>query len=77
MKISDELFTVLKDAVAPFDTDESRTAYRNAGLTSMRYRWDMFWRAVDKRRFNVQDLDKEDLNDAHVDTALRKIIPDL
>lgn len=77
MKMSDELFGALKDAVEPLDTQKARNNYLNADLSDERYRWDLFWAAT-RQDFNINDLyNVEGLKDSHVDTALRKIVPPL
>jgi hypothetical protein len=51
--------------------------YRERGLTPKRYRWDMFWSIPQDRRqdwfadFQIYNY----LNDDHIDTALRVLIP--
>lgn len=72
-------FAALRGAVAPFDTDERRAAYRarqfpRAELVrdlDKRYRWDLFYRANGYRAM------AHDYRDGMVDTALRRIVPPL
>ena len=45
-----------------------RQEYKNKGLSSERFRWDMLW----KSGFNINHLYSY-LNDNHIDTALRNI----
>lgn len=63
--------------------------YRKSFLTDKRWRWDLFWATAD--RFNKQtgaNLDQSGMNkrfwdhfsgldDSHIDTALRRIIPSI
>lgn len=50
---------------------DMRSDYKNSGLSDERYRWDIF--SLAKRALKV-DLYKY-LNDDHIDTALRHILP--
>jgi hypothetical protein len=38
-----------------------------------RQRWDAMWRAVDAGAWDVSAFYKADMNDDHIDTALRRI----
>jgi hypothetical protein len=66
-------------ALAPLDSEERRAMYKRgdyprAALTkdlAMRYRWDLFWLAV-AAGFKFS----KEYNNAHVDTALRRIVVD-
>lgn len=86
MKITTAEITTLREAIAPLDTEARREAYRNGDFPradavkdlDQRYRWDLFWAA-----FNVPNMDVRAIlatgkyNDAHIDTALRSIVPSI
>ena len=83
MKMKSEHYQALKTAIAavleayPELPDRYRNGqYPNADRTkdlNRRFRWDLFWAA--KHRFNIDVWDY--LNDSHLDTALRRIVPEL
>jgi hypothetical protein len=70
MKITDKDFKDLKEAIenTPLYLRPDKEEYRSKGYSSMRYRWDWFWRS----NFNPSKLYKY-LNDDNIDTALRKL----
>lgn len=78
MKMKSKDYNALSAAITPLDTAERRDAYRSAGLTALRYRWDLVYAAF---RPNVEgaslswfcDTMYDYLDDTHIDTALRKI----
>lgn len=78
MKMSQEAFEALKAAVVQVDTPEIRAAYAAQGLSHMRYRWDALHAArragLLPERFVLNLYDNEDLNDDHIDTALRRAV---
>ena len=67
-----------RSVIAPHDTEERRAAYRAGNYpraehtqdVNRRYRWDLYWHG--EHRFEGNDV-----MDAHIDTALRKIVPPL
>lgn len=82
MKASPELFARIKAAIEPHDTEANRQEYRNGEFPradkvqdiDKRYRWDLFygleaWRCIWER--------DGQLNDEHIDTMLRRIVPPL
>jgi|JI10StandDraft_1071094.scaffolds.fasta_scaffold42059_10 hypothetical protein len=81
MKVTAEHLANLTEAIAPLDTPERRTAYRNGDFAKAdavtdldkRYRWDLFWAAWDAAGQSPDFLAQ--YNDAHLDTALRHIVP--
>lgn len=81
MKVTAEHLANLTEAIAPLDTPERRTAYRNGDFAKAdavtdldkRYRWDLFWAAWDAAGQSPEFLAQ--YNDAHLDTALRHIVP--
>jgi ubiquinone biosynthesis protein COQ9 len=75
MKITQEHLDQLRALVAPLDTAQNRKAYRSAGLSAMRYRWDLLWAAKAPRE--LWDAMYRYANDTHIDTALRRIVSDL
>ena len=80
MKIEQHHLDAVKKAIQPFDTPERRARYlagdfprsENVRDLDMRYRWDLVYAA----QLNVKPLYVY-LNDDHIDTALRKIVPPL
>ena len=82
MKMSAELYRKFETAIAPLDTDERRERYRagrfpNAETChnlSVRYRWDLLRIAPDSL---LEPAYNAGLNDVHVDTALRRIVPEI
>lgn len=75
MKMLKEHYEELAKVVKAQDTPENRKEYKRRQLSNMRYRWDCLWRAK-QERFMTETL-YQYLNDDHIDTALRKIVPDL
>lgn len=83
-----ELFNTLKSHIEKFDTEEARKMYREGNFknsdgckdVNMRYRWDLLWLANHNSELNSMITDcynHHDLNDDHINTALRKIVPSL
>ena len=62
MKMSRDEFERLKAVVSP---------YMKPG--GVRERWDALWAAVDAGEYDVGPLYRAGLNDAHIDTALRRV----
>lgn len=86
MKITDEHLAALRAAIVPCDTPERREAYlrgdfHNADRVKdldMRYRWDLLYASGLKIGDGVgmEGLPLYGyLNDDHIDTALRSIVP--
>ena len=79
MKISAPSYAILHDAIAKAKTQVtfSLESYLEQGLTPKRYRWDLLWYSTARLlpQHWVCDVlyNKEDLNDDHIDTALRAI----
>ena len=82
MKMTSPTYTALHDAIQPVNTDHRRTAYREGRYPraertrdlDLRYRWDLLWTVVDR----LPDAARREiraLNDTHIDTALRRIVP--
>ena len=85
MKMSEKAFQNLRTHIEPLDTLERRDQYRNGDFPNAaavkdlnkRYRWDLLWASGVSSR-DISDLYRdEDLNDAHIDTALRRIVVDI
>lgn len=81
MKVTAEHLALLKAAIEPADTEERRERYRKGEFPradrvqdlDKRYRWDLAWETK-----ALQPLfDEGDYKDAHLDTALRTIVPAL
>lgn len=81
MKMPADTFEALRDLFrinALLDPDQSvYRSYRQAGLSARRYRWDRFWNlpSPDRTRWFDHFLVYRDLNDTHIDTALKAIFP--
>lgn len=86
MKMSTAHFDALRQAIEPLDTPERRDAYREGRFPradkvndlDTRYRWDLFWHSGGYR--HIKDplaLNGCEYNDAHIDTALRRIVSNL
>ena len=81
MRASREFRAIVTAAVTPLDTPANRERYAagdypRAHLTrdvSKRYRWDLYWHAYD----TTGPFYTVGLNDAHIDTVLRSIVPPL
>lgn len=80
MKIHADDLAAMRAAVAPLDTPTIRAAYASGDFPraslcrdrDKRFRWDL----LAASRFPVCDLYAY-LNDVHIDTALRSIVPPL
>lgn len=84
MRINADTVERLRERIAPLDTDARRQAYREGDIPraeyvkdiDVRYRWDLYSLA-----WAYQLLDTgiggrdEGLTSAHIDTALRQIVP--
>lgn len=88
-KIQGDAFEFMAALVREWDTPEHRDMYRQGKYpradrtkdVNMRYRWDIFWAANSTCRtrhgHTIHDTLPDDVNDAHVDTALRRIVAPL
>lgn len=86
MKVTPDQLTAVRQRLAPLDTAERRQAYREGRFPraekvrdlDMRYRWDLY-HAARVREVLDRNIGGEgaDLTDAHIDTALRRIVPPL
>lgn len=80
MKVSPNDLERLSKAIAEFDTPEVRAKYLRGDFPRAnktkdlhkRFRWDLFWAAFDR---GFAFTDSPALHDAHIDTALRKVVP--
>ena len=97
MKLNKDTVQALAEAIAPFDTEEVRQAYRDGRFPradkvrdlDKRYRWDLFHaskgRAVldSHGAYSLGAIVRDgevvdgDITDAHIDTALRRIVAPL
>ena len=79
LKISLASYSVLHSAVlrAQSEVTETLGDYLAKGLSAKRYRWDMLWYATARilpKNWVCDTLyNAEDLNDNHIDSALRAI----
>ena len=86
MKMSQELFTALKDAIAPKLVPETIRAYEGGRFPrsesvkdlDLRFQFDLF-HAVSRQLRDIERFDVElyQLNSDHIATALRRIVPTL
>lgn len=80
-RITGDLLEHMRAMVAPLDTDAARERYRRRDIPrgelvqdiDKRYRFDLYAAAGGWRLHAEED----DLSDAHLDTALRTIVPPL
>lgn len=85
MKIKPEHFSQLKALIEPLDTPTLRTRYQkrdfprpdNVKNLGMRYRWDLLYMIPACARRELFYEMYQYLNDDHIDTALRRIVPEL
>ena len=72
MKMKPEHFTALQDAIRPILSQypNSLQTYLDNGKTEMRWRWDVFHTACDRKLFDRVSLYGY-LDDSNIDTALR------
>jgi hypothetical protein len=75
MKIKPVHFEALSLALSPVDTPERRAAYREAGLSTRRYQWDLV-RIAGLMTWLCDNLYSY-LNDDHIQTALNRIVKPL
>lgn len=79
MKISFANYSTLNDAIAQAQSESNirLEEYIAQGLTAKRWRWDLLWYSTAKilpQHWVCDELYKaDDLNDAHIDSALKKI----
>jgi hypothetical protein len=82
MKVTPEHLSVLREAVAPLDTPERRERYRKgefpraAAVQNLdrRYRFDLLYAS---RAMNNPALADAGYADAHLETALKAVVPAL
>ena len=75
VKIQPEHLAHLRQALAKHDTEFHRSRYKAAGLSDMRYRWDLARHAGLITYFC--DVLYAYMNDNHIDTALRRLVKPL
>jgi hypothetical protein len=78
VKFPDKEYTQLKHLSflqLSFNPD-LRLRYQSEGFSDARFRWDLMWSIVDSGAFDLKRLYNSpyNLNDEHVDTALRRIV---
>ena len=81
MKLDRDTLDRMREAMAPLDTSQARERYRAGDFPradavqdlDKRYRWDLYYAAGGYRLLP----DDESVTDAHIDTALRRIVPSL
>ena len=87
MKVTREHLDTLREALTPLDTEAIRDAYRRGDFPrseqvqnlDTRYRWDLLWAGM---RGTAEEVLRpivhgSDYSTAHLDTALRRIVPPL
>lgn len=86
MKASKALTKAITEKVQALDVHERREMYRSGQFpradrtkdVDKRYRWDLFWLAFDQSGYDFREAFRaEDLADSHIDTILRRAVPDL
>jgi hypothetical protein len=86
MKMAPADYDALSALIRPFDTAETRAPYIARDIPradavqdfDKRYRWDLLWYVRARNRELVDPIIMSGLyDDAHIDTALRKIVPPL
>lgn len=75
MKIKPEHIEALEKVVSPFYSEAAASAYKAAGLSDKRYRWDALWAASDSNAGFGALMSEiyQYANDEHIDTVLRKL----
>lgn len=82
MKVTAKHLEMMRERISELDTPTARANYiagnfRNADRVKNldhRYRWDLFWAA---NCWDFTQLHDRGYTDAHIDTALRSIVPPL
>lgn len=79
MKMPTELYRQLLEELRPAMTKEMQEDYKQKGLSDTRFRWDCFWMTGRefRNRTYFEAAQENELNDAHLDTALRKAVREL
>lgn len=85
MKVPPATLEAMRDAIAPLDTAEARGCYSRGAFPraelvkdlDRRYRWDLLHAAMSGSWICAELYDAAGCNDAHIDTALRAIVPPL
>lgn len=81
MRMSETYYNLLSDRIGIYDTERTRDAYIRGEIANAekvqdldkRYRWDLFWMA--NRILSGEGVTlPADLNDSHIETALKKIV---
>jgi hypothetical protein len=84
MKIPEPILRKLQEAIIPFDTIARREVYKAGDFLradrvidiNVRYRWDLYYDAMKHADQDLKDAMSQYL-DAHIDTALRRLIEPL
>ena len=82
MRMPKDLFTALDQAFSKMNEasplKEIQNRYKQEGLSDKRFRWDCFWSLTNtflpKHWVSDECYKRCDLNDDHLDTAVRKIM---
>lgn len=85
MRVPPVIVSELRDAIAPLDTDYWRDKYRAGDYPrsevtkdlDVRYRWDLFHATGLSASGWTHKLYATGVNDEHLDTALRAVVPSL
>lgn len=90
MKIPKDIVEKMRQAISPLDTEELRQSYRDGNFLrseftkdlDKRYRWDLLHDASDRGIISQWFISDtlyaiDGVNDTHIDTALRNIVPPL
>jgi len=73
MKMKKEHHEALKKALTVI-SPELKWRYKKLELSKQRYLWDCYWFVCDNNLFRPKTLYTY-LNDSHIETALRQILP--
>ena len=84
LKIPASTMTYLEAAIRPLDVESTREAYRSGQFPNhdrckdvdKRYRWDLLYAAIGSAGVCAL-YDAHAVNDTHIDSALRRIVPTL
>lgn len=72
MKATNEHLGEIRKGLSAINAAGRADRYKAAGISHERYRWDCFFDAW--RRGHIRDLYRAGLNDAHIDTVLRRAL---
>lgn len=85
MKMHPDTVSLMRHLIRQHDSDKRREMYRSGMFPradkvkdlDKRYRWDLFWIVWAEDGELRQLISHGNYNDAHIDTALRAVVPSL